>query len=119
MWGRDTPWFDLAVILGVFAVGNVLFARFVVHQNRARRVLKVVLFSAFYVWLAQEFGRPWAYGFLALAFVAAAGVHLWWLPKHGINWWTAEPYDYLELVTRPRGSRHHTAERKTNTQEGH
>ena len=101
MWERNTAWFDLAVILGVFAIGNVLFGRFVVHQSRARRVLKVVVVSAFYVWLAQQLGRPWAYGLLGIGLVAAAVVHLWWLPKHGINWWTAEPYDkYLELVTR-------------------
>ena len=77
------------------------FGRFVQHQSRARRVLKIVVVSGFYVWLAQQFGRPWAYGFLGIGLVAAAVVHLWWLPKHGINWWTAEPYDkYLALVTR-------------------
>jgi hypothetical protein len=105
MWDRNTPWFDLAVILGVFAIGNVLFGRFVVHQNRGRRVLKVVLFSAFYVWLAQGLGRTWAYGFLGLALLAFLVIHGWWLPKNGINGWTAEPYEkYLELVTRRRPS---------------
>ncbi len=101
MWSRDSAWFDLAVILGVFALGSVCFGRFEQHKPRGRRVLKVLLVSALYVWLAQGVGRPWACGFLAVVAIPVAIVHLWWLPRHGINGWTAEPYDrYLALVTR-------------------
>jgi hypothetical protein len=101
MWERNTAWFDLAVILAVFAFGNVLFGKFEQHRHPLRRVLKVILLSALYVWIAQGPGRPWAYGLLAIGFLAAAVIHGWWLPKHGINGLTAEPYDkYLELVTR-------------------
>ena len=51
--------------------------------------------------LAQTLGRAVAYSVLAIPLVAAAYAHLVWLPKHGINGWTAEPRDkYLELVTR-------------------
>jgi len=101
MWERTSAWFDLAVILGVFAVGTVLFGRFEQHKPRARRLLKVVLMSALYVWIAQGAGRRWAGVFLGVAAVSAGIVHLWWLPRHGINGWTAEPYDeYLALVTR-------------------
>lgn len=103
MWGRQTAWFDLAVILGVFALGSVLFGRFEQHKPRARRVAKVVLVSALYVGIAQGAGRLWSGLFLAAVAVGAAVVHAWWLPKHGISGWTAEPYDkYLELVTRRR-----------------
>ena len=105
MWSRDSAWFDLAVILGVFAVGGVCFGRFEQHKPRWRRVLKVLLVSSLYLWLAQDVSRTWAYGFLSFFAIAAAIVHLWWLPKHGINGWTAEPYDqYLALVTK-RASR--------------
>ena len=101
MWSQDSAWFDLAVILGVFAFGSICFGRFEQHKPRWRRVLKAVLVSALYVWLAQALGRPWAYGLLAVSAVSAAVVHVWWLPKHGINGWTAEPYDrYLALVTK-------------------
>ncbi len=104
MWNRETVWFDLATILAVFAVGGVLFGRFEQHKPRARRVLKVVMVSAFYVVLAQSAGRPWAYGVLAFFGSVAAYVHLRWLPQRGINGWTAEPYDkYLELMTRRAG----------------
>ena len=101
MWDNATPWFDVAIVLGVFAVGGVLFGRFEQHKPRLRRVLKVVIVSAFYVWLAQAAGRGWAYAFLGLMGAVAAYVHAWWLPKHGINGLTAEPYDkYLELMRR-------------------
>jgi hypothetical protein len=103
MWERHTAWFDLAVILGVFALGSVLFGRFEQHKPRARRVAKVILVSALYVWIAQGAGRLWSGLFLGVMAVAAAVVHMWWLPRHGINGWTAEPYnEYLELVTRRR-----------------
>lgn len=100
MWDRSSAWFDLAVILGVFALGSVLFGRFEQHKPRARRALKVLLVSAFYVWLAQSVGR-WAAGlFLGVTGASAAIVHLWWLPRHGVNGWTAEPYDrYLALIS--------------------
>ncbi len=103
MWQRDSAWFDLAVVFAIFAFGNVCFGRFEQHKPRARRVLKVIVVSALYVWIAQGAGRPWAYGFLGFFGLAAAVVHLWWLPKNGINGWTAEPYDqYLALVTKRR-----------------
>lgn len=41
----------------------------------------------------------WVYSVLALLLIGVLNVHLVWLPKHGINGWTAEPYDkYLELM---------------------
>jgi hypothetical protein len=101
MWNRDTVWFDVALILGIFAFGSVFFGRFEQHKPRWRRALKVAVMSAFFVVLAQTLGRAWSTGFLGLAATGAAVIHLWWLPKHGINGWTAEPYDeYLKLVTR-------------------
>ena len=99
MWSTDTAWFDVAVVMTIFAIGNVLFGRFEDHKPRARRVLKVVVVTVVTVAIAQAAGRVWAYGLLMLPLAAAAWVHLVWLPRHGINGWTAEPRDkYLELV---------------------
>jgi hypothetical protein len=62
-------------------------------------VLKLVLVVALFIALDVSAGRVWAYGALALPLLGAAWVHLYWLPRRGINGWTAEPYDkYLELV---------------------
>ena len=101
MWSLDTRWFDVAVVMSIFAFGSLLFGRFEEHKPRLRRVLKVVIVSGVTLVLAQTLGRTMAYTVLAIPLVAAAYAHLVWLPKHGINGWTAEPRDkYLELVTR-------------------
>jgi hypothetical protein len=101
MWSTDTPWFDVSVILAILAVGNILFGRFVMHHPRWRRLLKLAFVLSMFVTVAVVAGRAWAYALLALPIAGAAWVHLHWLPKHGIDGWTAEPYDeYLELVRR-------------------
>jgi hypothetical protein len=106
MWSTDTLWFDAAVVLGIFAVGNILFGHFEAHRPKWRRLLKVALFLAIVLSLSATVGRAWACAFLALPLLAALYIHLIWLPKHGINGWTGEPRDrYLELVTKTRGSR--------------
>ncbi len=99
MWGTETRWFDVAVVMSLFAVGSILFGRFEEHKPRWRRLLKVVIVLALTLTLAATVGRVWAYGLLVLPILGAAWVHLRWLPRHGINGWTAEPRDkYLELV---------------------
>ena len=91
MWKTDTLWFDAAVVLDIFAVGNILFGHFEAH----RLVLAVILT------LSATLGREWAFGVLMLGLLGAAYIHLRWLPKHGVNGWTGEPRDrYLELVTK-------------------
>jgi hypothetical protein len=107
MWRTDTIWFDVAVIMAVFAVGSILFGRFEEHKPRARRLLKVIIVLAVTLTLSATAGRLWAYGVLALPLLGAAWVHMYWLPKHGISGWTAEPRDkYLALVNaKQRSSR--------------
>lgn len=106
MWQINTNWFDVAVVLGIFAFGNILFGHFEEHKPKPQRVLKVVLLLAIVLGLSQTLGRSWAYGFLALLLVFVAYVHLRWLPQHGINGWTGEPKDkYLELVQSKRRKR--------------
>jgi biotin transporter BioY len=101
MWQTDTIWFDVAVVMTIFAIGSILFGRFEEHKSRGRRLLKVVIVTVVVVTLAATAGRTWAYSVLAIPLVAAAYVHLVWLPKRGINGWTAEPREkYLELVQR-------------------
>ncbi len=100
MWSIDTPWFDVAVVMSIFAFGNALFGRFEEHKPRGRRVLKIALVTAIFAGVVATAGRVWGYALLSLPLIAAAWVHMVWLPKHGINGWTAEPRDkYLELVT--------------------
>lgn len=99
MWRTDTLWMDVAVVMSIFAVGSILFGRFEEHKSRGRRLLKVALVLALTLTLSATVGRAWAYGVLVLPLLAAAWVHLVWLPRHGINGWTAEPRErYLELM---------------------
>ena len=100
MWSIETAWFDVALIMSIFAVGNVLLGRFEEHRPRWRRMLKLILVSAIFIGVATGIGRGVAVGLLVPFLLAAVWIHVWWLPGHGINGWTAEPYDkYLELVT--------------------
>lgn len=103
MWSIDTRWFDVALIMSIFALGSVLFGRFEEHKSRSRRLLKIVLVLAMALMIAEIWGRPAECVVLAIPLVVAAYVHAWWLPKHGVNGWTGEPRDkYVALVTRTR-----------------
>ena len=103
MWTIDTPWFDVAVVMSIFAFGNILFGHFEQHRPAWKRLLKVAIVVAVTVAIANTLGRLWAYAVLALPLIGAAYVHAVWLPKHGINGLTGEPRDkYLELM-RSRG----------------
>ena len=99
MWGTNTPWFDVAIVMGVFALGNILFGHFEEHKSKLRRTLKFVLVSILFVSLSATMGRPWAFGLLALPLAAALVIHAWWLPRNGVNGWTGEPKEkYYELI---------------------
>ena len=105
MWSTNTPWFVVALVMGIFAIGSVVFGRFEQHKPRGRRVLKQLVVVGLVLTIDRTAGRSWALGLLALPALAAAIVHFWWLPKHGINGWTAEPYPaYLALIG-ARGTR--------------
>jgi hypothetical protein len=99
MWSTATLWFDAAVVLGIFAVGNILFGHFEAHKPKWKRVLKVVVFLAVTLTLSATVGRVWAMGLLGVVLLGAAYVHLVWLPRHGVNGLTGEPRQrYYELI---------------------
>lgn len=89
--------------MSIFAIGGILFGHFEEHKPKSRRLLKVAVVLAVVVGLAVTVGRVWAYIVLAMPLIGAVVIHLWWLPKHGINGWTGEPKDkYLKLVKAKR-----------------
>jgi hypothetical protein len=106
MWSTDTLWFDVALVTSIFAVGNILFGHFEEHRPKARRVAKLAIVLAGTL-LLSYFGLRWvAYGVIGLLALAAAYIHAWWLPKHGVNGWTGEPKErYYELVGAHRQKR--------------
>lgn len=91
-------WFELTVVFGFTTVGGILFSGFAVHETRLRRLTKTFLGAALSVSISALAGREWFYMFVAAMLVAVAVIHGWWLPRRGINGWTAEPRErYLAL----------------------
>lgn len=99
MWESDVLWFDTTIVLGLFAVGSILFGHFEEHKPKWRRLLKVLIVLGVVLTLSATVGRVWAFGVLAIPLLGAVVVHAWWLPKHGVNGWTGEPKErYYELI---------------------
>lgn len=99
MWETDVLWFDAAIVLGIFAVGGILFGHFEEHKPKWRRLLKAAIVLGLVLTLSATVGRAWAFALLAIPLLAALVVHVWWLPQHGVNGWTGEPKErYYELI---------------------
>ena len=105
MWRTDTYWFDIAVATTVLMLGHLYFGRFEEHRPRWRRLLKSVLLVASVVAITAWAGRAWMFAFLCLGGLAVLAIHGWWLPRQGVNGWTAEPRDryYALLGLDPTG----------------
>lgn len=101
MWRTDTYWFDVALATSLLMLGHLSFGRFVEYQPRWLRLLKSLVGVALVVGISASLGRAWTFGCIALIVVGVLLVHGWWLPKHGINGWTAEPraryYEFMKL----------------------
>lgn len=110
MWSTDTVWFDIAIVMSIFAIGNILFGHFEEHKPKLLRLLKVLLIVSLTLVLSFVGLRWVAYTLIRVLGLAAAYVHIWWLPSHGINGWTGEPKErYYELIGVRPSSRDETA----------
>jgi hypothetical protein len=99
MWRTDTYWFDVAITMTMFMLGHLCFGRFVEHRPRGRRLLKSLLGVAILVGISAWAGRMWMYALLGAIAAGVFIVHGWWLPRNGVNGWTAEPRDrYFALI---------------------
>lgn len=83
--------FELAIVLGLFAVGGILFGHFEERTPKWRRVTKVLALSTLSVVISATAGRAWFFVMIGALLLAATIIHAWWLPRKGINGWTAEP----------------------------
>jgi hypothetical protein len=84
-------WLEVAILTTIFAIGNILFAHFEECTPKWRKVAKVFLSIGLTILITETLGRLWFYVLLAAMSSAVLLIHAWWLPKHGINGWTAEP----------------------------
>jgi hypothetical protein len=87
----DTLWFEIALVSFVFALGNILLGHFEEKTPKVRRVGKFIATLFLICLISHFFGRKTALILLAFSFIPVGLIHLWWLPKKGVNGWTAEP----------------------------
>jgi hypothetical protein len=93
MWRTDTHWFDVTIATTVLMLGHLYFGRFEEHRPRWRRLLKSLLVIAMLVGTSAWAGRGWMFALLGAMTAGVLVIHAWWLPRHGVNGWTAEPRD--------------------------
>ena len=86
-------WFEVAILLSLFAAGGILFGHFEEGTPKWRRLLKMALMTCGLTAVSFRFGRFWFWSLLGVMATIVAIIHLWWLPRHGINGWTGEPMD--------------------------
>lgn len=98
-WRTNTSWVDVAIAALLLMLGHRSFGRFEEHRPRWRRRTKSLLGVAAVVATTTYFGRTWTWILIAAMGIAVLVVHGWWLPRHGVNGWTAEPRArYYELL---------------------
>ena len=91
-------WYEIAIVSALFAIGNILFGHFEEMTPKWRRLLKFVLFTTIFVGISYYAGRTWFHITLLVSALFPLIIHVWWLPKKGINGWTGEPKEkYYEL----------------------
>lgn len=84
-------WFEVAVIFGICALGNIFFGHFEEYTPKWRRVAKPFVLGGVSVLISALAGRAWFFALMGAFTLAFAIIHGWWLPRLGINGWTAEP----------------------------
>jgi hypothetical protein len=89
---------DICIMALLLAVGNVAFRHFEPFMPWWRRVVKTILILAATAAISHYFGRTGFLIGLGLALAALVYVHGIWLPRKGVNGWTAEPREkYYQL----------------------
>ena len=85
--------FDLTLVALLLAVGNVAFRHFDPDKPLWRRLLKSLFTLAITAAISHYFGRTGVLIAIGIALLPLIYVHAIWLPRRGINGWTAEPRD--------------------------
>lgn len=104
------PAVSLTEILIVLMIASlayfVVFNKFEKHVPMTRRIVKLIIVVGVLSIIGILFSRFAFWGMIALMTIGQIYVHGVYFPKHGVNGWTAEPYDkYLELTERMKGKK--------------
>src|SRR5689334_20525435 len=84
-------WLDLAIVAALLTWGNIQFRRFEPRMPAWRRVVKAGVIIAIAGVISHYFGRTGVLIAIGLAALPVIYIHGVWLPRHGVNGWTAEP----------------------------
>jgi hypothetical protein len=84
---------DVAVAAVLLLIGNIVFYRFDPYMPKWRRALKFILIIAATAAISYFLGRKGVLIAFGLALIPLIYIHGFWLPRHGVNGWTAEPRD--------------------------
>ncbi len=82
---------ELTVTALLLLAGNIVFFRFEPHAPLWRRVLKALATLLAVALLSHYFGRKGVLIGAGMALLPVVYVHGVWLPRNGVNGWTAEP----------------------------
>jgi hypothetical protein len=97
---------DVTIMAVFLLFGNIAFRRFDPHLPWWKRVLKTTLILAATALISHYFGHRGVIVAFAIAMLPVVYIHAIWLPRHGVNGWTAEPRDkYYALRGWPRPDR--------------
>lgn len=99
---------DVAVVAVVLAIGNVVFRHFDPFLPLWRRALKFAIILSATAAISYFFGRIGVIVVFGIALIPVIYIHGIWLPRHGVNGWTAEPkekYYALRKWPLPPGNR--------------
>ena len=83
--------FDVLAVALLLLAGNIVFRHFEPFAPMWRRFLKAAGLLIATAAVSHYFGRTWLVVALAVAFVPVVYIHAIWLPRKGVNGWTAEP----------------------------
>ena len=91
-------WYEVAIVSLLFATGHIVFGHFEERTPKWRKLLKLALFIGISLAISYYAGRNGFHIFLGIMTIPVLIIHIWWLPKKGINGWTGEPKEkYYEL----------------------
>lgn len=91
-------WYEIAVISTLVVFGTIFFGHFEEMQPKWKRVLKFLIYTTVFCLISYYFGRKWFHIVLGISALFPLIIHVWWLPKNGVNGWTGEPKEkYYKL----------------------
>ena len=91
-------WYEIAVMSTLVVIGNIFFGHFEEKTPKWQRLLKFAAYTTIFCLISYYFGRTWFHVSMGMASLFPMMVHVWWLPKKGINGLTGEPKEkYYEL----------------------